>query len=84
MGFGGSRPYKCVLEVGTLNVLELESWVPGVGVWCCPPIPAVVCFARLSLVCVSVHWRRECWALVVSGLKYFCRLLFVNLTLAFW
>ena len=38
----------------------------GVGVRCCPPIAAVVCFARLCQECLSLHWRRGCCTLVVS------------------
>ena len=38
----------------------------GVGVRCCPPIAAVVCFARLCPVCLSLHWHRGCCTLGVS------------------
>ena len=61
-----SRPYKRVLEICTPNVLDPESLGPGMGVGCCPSIVAVVCFAGLCQVCVSVHWTRECYTLVVS------------------
>ena len=71
-----SRPYKRVLEVlGPINGFWryappmcwiLNPWGPGTGVGCYPSTVAVVCFVGLFQVCVSVHWCRECYTLVVS------------------